>query len=401
MRLHSSLDGGPFPQGGLQGVGQELAFSTDEYRSRLRRAHVAMDAAGLDALVVMNPASVFYLSGFQTFAVDGGACLIVPRKGEPAIVMDPPEFGSAWLSVWFEDLRGYPPESDRPAYAAAMLAEHGLDRGRIGTDDASWGQTAAFRAGLAQALPHAELVNAGDLLIELKRLKSAGEIEHIRWAALATRAATEAATATAGAGVTDGDVAGAAYAAMARAGGEYPCLAPIVTSGRRSGILHSTHKRRTIEHGDTVLLEIGACHQRYTAPQMRTLSIGPPSDEVRRTANACIAALNAVLSVLRPGAVASDVAETGWRELAVAGDDLVFHGNFGYGIGAGFPPNWADATAFIQRDQNTVLEPGMVFHHPIAVRRLGQFGVAFSETSVITKDGCEVLTHGERVLIER
>ena len=150
-----------------------------------------------------------------------------------------------------------------------------------------------------------------------------------------------------------------------------------------------------------MLLEIGACHQRYTAPQMRTLSIGPPSDEVRRTADACIATLNAVLSVLRPGAVASDVAETGWRELAVAGDDLVFHGNFGYGIGAGFPPNWADATAFIQRDQTTVLEPGMVFHHPIAVRRLGQFGVAFSETSVITKDGCEVLTHGDRVLIER
>ena len=401
MRLHPSLDGGPFPRGGLQGVGQELAFSVDEYRGRLRRAHVAMDAAGLDALVVMNPASVFYLSGFQTFAVDGGACLIVPRQGEPAIVMDPPEFGSAWLSVWFEDLRGYPPGSDRPAYAAAMLAEHGLDRGRIGTDDASWGQTAAFRAGLAQALPNAELVNAGDLLIQLKRLKSAGEIEHIRWAALATRAATEAATSTAGAGVTDGDVAGAAYAAMTRAGGEYPCLAPIVTSGRRSGILHSTHKRRTLERGDNVLLEIGACHQRYTAPQMRTLSIGPPSDEVRRTADACIATLNAVLSVLRPGAVASDVAETGWRELAVAGDDLVFHGNFGYGIGAGFPPNWADATAFIQRDQNTVLEPGMVFHHPIAVRRLGQFGVAFSETSVITKDGCEVLTHGDRGLIER
>ena len=141
MRLHPSLDGGPFPRTGPQSIGRELAFSVDEYRGRLRRAHAAMDAAALDALVVMNPASVFYLSGFQTFAVDGAACLIVPRQGEPAIVMDPPEFGSAWLSVWFQDLRGYPPESDRPAYAAAMLAEHGLDRGRIGTDDASWGQT--------------------------------------------------------------------------------------------------------------------------------------------------------------------------------------------------------------------------------------------------------------------
>ena len=360
-----------------------------------------MDAAGLDALLVMNPANVFYLSGFQTFAVDGAACLIVPRHGEPAITMDPPEFGSAWISAWIEDLRGYPPGSDRPAYAASMLAEHGLDRSRIGTDDAGWGQTPAFRAGLEQSLPQAEFVSAGELFIELRRLKSPAEIEHIRWAALATRAATEAAVATAAAGVTDGEIAGAAYAAMARAGGEYPCLAPIVTSGRRSGILHSTHKRRTLEHGDTILLEIGACHQRYTAPQMRTLTVGSPSDEVRRAADACIAALDAVLDALRPGAVARDVADVGWRALAAAGDDLVFHGNFGYGIGAGFPPNWADATGFIQRDQSTVLEPGMVFHHPIAVRRLGQFGVAFSETSVITNDGCEILTHGPRALIER
>lgn len=400
MRLHSSLDGGPFPAGHLEDVAKELAFSVDEYRDRLARAHAAMDAAGLDALLVMNPANVFYLSGFQTFAVDGAACLVVPRHGEPAIAMDPPEFGSAWLSAWFDDLRGYPPGGDRPAYASSMLAEHGLDRGRVGTDDANWGQTPAFRAGLEQSLPEAEFVSAGELFIELRRIKSLAEIEHIRWAALATRAATEAAVETAAAGVTDGEIAGAAYAAMTHAGGEYPCLAPIVTSGRRSGILHSTHKRRTLELGDNVLLEIGACHQRYTAPQMRTLTISPPADDVRRAADACIAALNAVLDALRPGAVARDVAEVGWRALAAAGDDLVFHGNFGYGIGAGFPPNWADATGFIQRDQTTVLEPGMVFHHPVAVRRLGQFGVAFSETSVITRDGCEVLTHGERALVE-
>ncbi|MCY3912556.1 MAG: Xaa-Pro peptidase family protein [Chloroflexi bacterium] len=400
MRLHRSLDGGPFPAVDLKDFGKELAFSVDEYRSRMRCAHAAMDAAGLDALLVMNPANVFYLSGFQTFAVDGAACLVAPRHGEPAIAMDPPEFGSAWISAWIKDLRGYPPGSDRPAYAASMLAEHGLDRGRIGVDDANWGQTPAFRAGLEQSLPEAEFVSAGELFIELRRLKSPAEIEHIRWAALATRAATEAAVETAAVGVTDGEIAGAAYAAMAHAGGEYPCLAPIVTSGRRSGILHSTHKRRTIERGDTVLLEIGACHQRYNAPQMRTLTVGPPADDVRRAADACIAALNAVLDALRPGAVARDVAEIGWRALTAAGDDLVFHGNFGYGIGAGFPPNWADATGFIQRDHSTVLQPGMVFHHPIAVRRLGQFGVAFSETSVITKDGCEVLTHGERVLVE-
>ena len=401
MRVHASLSGERFPEAKLGDLKPEPAFSKAEYEERLARARAAMDAQGLDALVVMNPASVFYLSGYQTFAVDGGACLVVPSDGEPALAMDPPEFGGALLGVWFDDLHGYPPESDRPEYAAAMLAEHGATRGRIGLDGAAWGATTAFSAGLAHALPLAELVDATELLIELKRRKSAAEIEHIRSAAFATQAAVEAATATAAAGVSDGDIAGAAFAAMARAGSEYPCLSPIVTSGARSGMLHTTHKRHTIQSGDNVLLEIGGCVQRYTAPQMRTLTIGPPSAEVRAAADACLAALHAVLNAMGPGVAARDAAEAGWRELAAAGDDLVFHGTFGYGIGAGFPPNWADGSGFIRSDQDSVLEPGIVFHHPVAVRRLGEFGVAFSETSVITKDGCEVLTRGPRELVER
>ena len=300
MRVHPSLSGGRFPAASLPGLQPDLAFSTVEYQERLVRARAAMDAEGLDALVVMNPASVFYLSGYQTFAVDGGACLVVPREAEPALAMDPPEFGGAMLGVWFADLHGYPPETERPAYAARMLAERGAGRGRIGIDDAVWGATMAFHAGLARALPEAEFVSAGELLIDLKRRKSAAEIGYIRLAALATQAAVDTATVAVAAGVTDGEVAGAAFAAMARSGGEYPCLSPIVTSGRHSGVLHSTHKRRMIEPGDNVLLEIGACVQRYTAPQMRTLSIGPPAPEVQRAADACIAALNAVLGSCGP-----------------------------------------------------------------------------------------------------
>ena len=401
MQVHASLSGGRFPEADLGNLKPEPAFSTAEFEDRLARARAAMDTHGLDALVVMNPASVFYLSGYQTFAVDGGACLVVPSDGEPALAMDPPEFGGALLGVWFKDLHGYPEDIDRPAYAAQLLGEHGATRGRIGIDGAAWGATTAFSAGLAHALPLAELVDATDLLVDLKGRKSSAEIEYIRSAALATQAAVEAATATAAAGVSDGDVAGAAFEAMARAGSEYPCLTPIVTSGRRSGMLHTTHKRHTIQSGDNVLLEIGACVQRYTAPQMRTLTIGPPSAEVRAAADACLAALNAVLEAMGPGVAAREAADAGWRKLAAAGDGLVFHGTFGYGIGAGFPPNWADGSGFIRSDEDSVLEPGMVFHHPVAVRRLGEFGVAFSETSVITNNGCELLTHGERILVER
>ena len=179
------------------------------------------------------------------------------------------------------------------------------------------------------------------------------------------------------------------------------CLSPVVTSGRRSGILHSTHKRNRLQTGDVVLLEMGGCIHRYTAPTMRTVFIGEPPAEARRMAEACLTALGNVLDTLRAGITSDEVAQAGWEGMNMAGDGLVFHGNFGYAVGAGFPPTWADDTASIMSGIDTVLRPGMVFHHPVALRRMGRYGTAFSETTVVTEDGCEVLTRSPREIVIR
>lgn len=50
---------------------------------------------------------------------------------------------------------------------------------------------------------------------------------------------------------------------------------------------------------------------------------------------------------------------------------------------------------------NTTLQPGMVFHLPVALRFEGRHGVAVSETVVITETGNEVLTKLDRKLFER
>jgi Xaa-Pro aminopeptidase len=178
-------------------------------------------------------------------------------------------------------------------------------------------------------------------------------------------------------------------------------ISPIVTSGRRSGVLHSTHKRVPLVRGDSILMEMGASYQRYTAPTMRTVSIGEPVDGVRRLAHACLTALDKVIAAMRPGVTADAVARAGWEGIDLAGLGLVFHGVFAYAVGASFPPGWADGTASISLGNQTPLRQGMVFHHPVALRRLGEYGVAFSETTVITEDGCEPLTSLDRRLFVR
>src|SRR5438445_387278 len=78
-------------------------------------------------------------------------------------------------------------------------------------------------------------------------------------------------------------------------------IVPIVTSGRRSGIPHTTFRRVRLEAGDPVFIEVCGTYQRYSAPMLRTASIGEPAPEIRRAFDTCRASVEALIAEIRPG----------------------------------------------------------------------------------------------------
>ena len=401
MKLHSTLSGGRAALHMLDSLPQELAFPVEEYEARVAAVRQGMRERDIDALVVQHPPNVLYLTGYQTFSSNAGECVIVPSEGDPTLLVPPPELGGALVHTWLDDRRGYAPGRSEEQYIVDTLMDKKLDGARVGVEKGSHGLPAGAYEGLVAALPKVQFIDGSGIVESVKTVKSPREIEHIRAAAKTTDAGMAAAIDAAREGASDNDMAAAASQAMVAAGSEYMCVSPIITSGRRSGILHSTHKRNRLERGDVILLEMGGCIHRYTAPTMRTVFIGEPPAEARRMAEACLTALGNILSAIRAGVTADEVAQAGWEGMKLAGDDFVFHGNFGYAVGAGFPPTWADDTVAIMSGIDTVLRPGMVFHHPVALRRLGRYGTAFSETTVVTEDGCKILTGSPREIVIR
>lgn len=72
---------------------------------------------------------------------------------------------------------------------------------------------------------------------------------------------------------------------------------------------------------------------------------------------------------------------------------LVFHHNFGYSVGIGFPGTWIETLGFFLRvDNRQILQSGMVFHLPMSLRKYGEYGVNQSHTMLITQSGAEALT---------
>ena len=82
---------------------------------------------------------------------------------------------------------------------------------------------------------------------------------------------------------------------------------------------------------------------------------------------------------MRPGTSLDDVSRAGARGVARAGSPLRWGGDRGYPVGAGFPPDWGDSSCQVPAGDQTVLQPGMAFHQPIALRLLGKIGVAFGD----------------------
>ncbi len=377
-------------------IQRELAFSQEEYDARLARVKAQMAAEEIEVLLVHTPANQCYLTGFQTLNLYDYSCLVIPIDGAPFVQVLEMEEGNVRLTSRIEEIVVYTSVEDPVAMTQDLLRGRGLLNRRVGIEADTPFLTPRRYAALNQVIP--DVIDASDLVKKIRLIKSPAEIDHVRHAARLTEAGMQAGLDAIGEGATDQDVARACYEALIGGGSEYMCIDPIITTGRRSGIPHSTHKRQVVQPGDNVFIEIGACIERYSGPIMRTAVLGSPSDNVQRTAEACFVALDDAMAAMKPGASGDEVARAGFTGIDLDRPEVFFHGVVAYSIGLGFPPNWGDYRLYLTKGQETLLEAGMLFHLPIALRDVGNYCVGFSETVVVTDSGCEQITQFERQL---
>lgn len=379
---------------------KRLAFPVEEYHTRVHRVQEEMRQHGLDALLIHTLANICYLTGLESIAPHKYWLSLVPASGDPALLAQDFESGNILLGSWIENYVTYPVGGDPVEATRKLLLEYGLADKRLGIETTF---LSSLSVGdwerLKEVLLKATWVDASELVPRTRAVKSTREIECIRQAAGISSTAMRAAIEAVAEGTSDNDIAAAAYDVMIRGGSEYPSYAPIVTTGARSGIPHSTFQRVPIRKGDPVFMELGACIRRYHAPIMRTAVVGEPGEEIRRMAQACIESVNTMAATIKPGMVAGEVALAAKKALAGLPEDLVWHGYYGYSVGLGFPPEWGDCDSLnIMEGSTDILRPGMVFHASTSLRALGEYGTTCSETILVTEDGCEALTQVSRGL---
>lgn len=375
-----------------------LSFPEDEYRDRVGAVQKRMAQQGLGGMLLHSLSSICYLTGYESLYQPKYYMALVPAEGPPALLIQDFEMHNASVTAWTDDRTGYGLTKDPIQATAGFLHDRGLADARLAIEEAARILSPRDCRRLCESLPGVAWQDAGEILREVRLIKSPAEIDMIRRAGHATSAGIRAALAAAAVGKTDNDMAAAACEAVLSAGSEYMCIDPIVTVGRRSGIPHTSHRRVIIREGDGILVEIGACIHRYTGVMMRAAVAGSPSDKIKRMAAACARSVDALIENIVPGVPACEVAARARNALGREGDEFLWHGIYAYSIGLSYPPCWSDVDWCITPDNTGLLRPGMVFHANTSLRDVGHCGVALGETVRVTEDGCEVMTDNTRKL---
>ncbi|MCX2753915.1 M24 family metallopeptidase [Gordonia sp. 4N] len=395
-------------------LGAQL-FTDSEYEQRLTRVRELMDRQGLSAIIVTDPANIFYLIGYNAWSFYTPQMLFVPIDGEMIFYAREMDAHGAHRTSWLpaDQIVGYPESYvQRPHLhpfdwvAWSLRQRHQIapasKAGSVGLEmDSHFFSPKAYRA-LFNAIPEWKLVDNFELVNWVRSLKSDAEIQLMRQAGMVCSEAMRAAIDTIDIGVRQCDAAAAISQAQITGtpeyGGDYPAIVPMMPTGAAADTPHLTWHQGTFVEDEAVVIELTGAHNRYHCPLARTVSLGTPSKDLDYVAKATAEGLNNVLEAIKPGVATRELASTWNWTLAKYG--LEKPSRLGYSIGIGYPPDWGERTISIRSEDESVLETNMTFHI-VCGMWMDNYGFELSESVRVSPTGVECFTDFPRELIQK
>ena len=358
---------------------------SDRRAERQAALRVALEAEGVEGLLITHLPNIRYLTGFT-----GSAALLLIRADATILISDfryaaqaPAEVAASAVveidqrSVW---------ERLGRVLAARPLGSLGIESHSLTVRDAD--RVSGLTRG--RILPTSELVE------RLRAVKSPEEVAAIRAAASLAQDALAEILPGIRAGQTEVAVGAALEGALRRRGSEWHPFPTIVASGPRSALPHARTSDRAVSVGELLLLDFGAQVDGYCADLTRTVVVGARADDRQRTVHELVqTAQRRAIEHLRPGMPAREGDALARDVIAMRGFGEAFGHSLGHGLGLEVheAPRLAPTSDLPLPPHAVVtVEPGLYFP--------GWGGIRLEDDVYLGPDGTECLSDGRTELLE-
>lgn len=350
---------------------------------RGRRVQAAMEERGLDALLVVAPASIAYVCGFRPTPYERLVALVLPRSGPARLVVPSLEEEAARQAAPQAEIHVWQDEEGPVGALRAAVAGVG---GRVGIEKAHL--TLAQHELVSAALPAATFLDCGPLLSCLRAVKDADELARLRRAAAVVDRVVERLAAEIRPGRSEAELAALAGLLIGEEGGDGPAFPPAVLAGPKSALPHGQPSRALLAEGDLVIVDIGAVVDGYCSDITRTFVCGrPPDARQRELLEVVRRAQRAGIDAAQAGASCSQVdrAARAVIEAEGLGERFVHRTGHGLGLEVHEAPYLTPGSGDRLVSGNVVtVEPGVYLP--------GYGGVRIEDDVAVTEAGPELLT---------
>jgi len=392
---------------------ERLEIGVAEYQQRVTALQGRIEKAGFAAMVVFGPVRVSYLSGFFFAKTERPVALIVPAGGEPGVLI--PHLETDHLRgqcPHIGQVRTYPEypgggSGKHPMlHLADLLNELGLKGKRLVADHDGYENRWGYRGPKLSQVLGQPVPEALELIDDARMVKSPAEIALIEEACHWGDRAHRILQAKIRAGASELMVShsssleatqellaalGPRYAPKSREG--LPANAMFIR-GANTANPHGLHQGGGVQPGDVLVTGAYALMGGYESELERTLFVGEPSERFIAYFEAMLAAQDVAFRAIRPGRTCAEVERevSGFirGELGM-GELMRHHTGHGFGLEGHEHP-------FLDLDDATEIKPGMIFSAEPGLYVPGFAGFRHSDTLVVTKTGCRVLSQYPRGL---
>ena len=385
-----------------------LNFSIAEYEQRIQKTRKAMESAGVELLITVDPSNMAWLTGYDGWSFYTPQCVLLTLSDGPIWFGRAMDAKGALLTVFMpeSDVWFYPdhyvmtPERHAMDLLSQMITDRGWGSSRIGVEMDNYYFSAATLASLQKGLPNATFLDANVLVNWQRTVKSEQELVYMKRAGRIVEKMHERIFEIIEPGMRKNDLVAEIYHTSITGadghGGDYPAIVPMVPSGIDASAAHLTWNDLPLKSDEGTFFEIAGCHRRYHCPLCRTIYLGEPPLKFLNAEKAVQDGMEAGLEMARAGNLAEDIIIAFNRALDKYG--IVKDGRSGYPIGLSYPPDWGERTISLRLGDKTVLEENMTFHFMTALWS-DDWGFEITESIIIKEDGPELLANYPRKLL--